>query len=416
MNITPIANLRIAADAIWSHRFRSLLTILGIVIGITTVVTVSSLLTGLRKGIVVFFEEFGPDNVFVSRFSGDPSSNGTPKEQKRRPLRFDYADSIRRLAPSVSDVAVQLFVPGIIGGRPLSAKVPGFESDNINLVGQTANVIDIQPKNFLEGRYFTPDEAARAMRVAVIGPSVGDALFPSGGAVGQAMFVDGAEYIIIGVTEKAKGGFFGENGIDRQVSIPLATARLRYPQLDQFFITAKSREGLRESAIEEIRATLRRIRHVPRGADDDFNLTTPDQIIKQFDRINNLIILVSIAISGLGLLVGGIGVMNIMLVSVTERTKEIGIRKAIGARKPDIIFQFLMEAVALTCAGGALGIVFSILVTLLVSRLFPALPSETPMWAVVAGFSVSVAVGVFFGVWPATKAARLDPVEALRYE
>jgi putative ABC transport system permease protein len=416
MTITPIENLRLAADAIWNHRFRSLLTILGIVIGITTVVTVSSLLTGLRKGIVVFFEEFGPDNIFVSRFSGDPSSQGTPKEQKRRPLSPSYADDIRRLCPSVVDVSLSLFVPGIIGGRPLTAKVPGYESDNVGLVGTTANGIDLQPRNFIGGRWFTQDEEARTMRVAVIGPSVADALFPGESAVGRAMTVDGAEYLVIGVTEKAKGGFFGENGIDRQITIPFATARLRYPQLDNFFITAKAVEGQRDSAIEEMRTTLRKIRRTPREADDDFNLTTPDQIIKQFDRINSLIILVSIAISGLGLLVGGIGVMNIMLVSVTERTKEIGIRKAIGARKPDIVFQFLMEAVALTGVGGILGIVVSILVTMLVSRLVPSLPSETPPWAIVAGLGVSVAVGVFFGVWPATKAARLDPVEALRYE
>lgn len=416
MNISPGENLRLAADAIWSHRFRSMLTILGIVIGITTVVTVSSLLTGLRKGIVTFFEEFGPDNIFVSRFSGDPSSQGTPKEQKRRPLSPAYADDIRRLCPSVRDVSVSLFVPGLVGGRPLTAKVPGFESDNVGLVGSSANGIDIQPRNFIEGRWFTPDEEARGMRVAVVGPSVVEALFPGGSPLGRTIAVDGAEYTVIGVTEKAKGGFFGENGIDRQITIPLVTARMRYPQLDNFFLTARAYEGQRDAAQEEIRTTLRKIRKTPRDAEDDFNITTPDQIIKQFDRINGLIILVSIAISGLGLLVGGIGVMNIMLVSVTERTKEIGIRKAIGARKPDIVFQFLMEAVALTGAGGLLGIIVSILVTLLVSRLFPALPSETPPLAIAAGFGVSVAVGIFFGVWPATKAARLDPVEALRYE
>jgi len=228
--------------------------------------------------------------------------------------------------------------------------------------------------------------------------------------------VDGAEYTVIGVTEKAKGGFFGENPIDKQITIPLATARTRYPQLNNFVITAKAFSGQRESAYEEVRATMRRIRKLQTEQADDFQIGTADQIIKQFDQINNLIILVSIAISGLGLLVGGIGVMNIMLVSVTERTREIGIRKAIGARKPDIVIQFLIEAVALTGAGGILGIIFSILVTLLVGSLFPSLPSETPSWAIIAGLGVSVTVGIFFGVWPATKAARLDPVEALRYE
>lgn len=405
-----------AASAVWTHKFRSALTVLGIVIGITTVVTVSSLLTGLRKGIVDFFQEFGPNNIFVSRFSGDPGSQGTPKEQKRRPLSPEYADLIKRQALSVREVSVTLFA-GIGRGAPITAKVPGFETENVNLVGSTANSIIVQPREFRQGRYFSPEEESRAQRVAVIGPLVAEALFPEGGDfIGRVITVGGADYRVVGVTEKAKGGFFGENGIDRQITIPLSVARLRYPQADRFFITCMAREGERAAAEEEVRAILRRVRRVPPGAADDFSQSTPDQIIKQFDQINSLVILVSVAISGLGLLVGGIGVMNIMLVSVTERTKEIGIRKALGARRPDIIFQFLIEAVALTGTGGIIGIVFSILVTLLVSALFPSLPSETPSWAVAAGLIVSVAVGVFFGVWPATKAARLDPVEALRYE
>jgi putative ABC transport system permease protein len=181
-------------------------------------------------------------------------------------------------------------------------------------------------------------------------------------------------------------------------------------------ITAKARPGLRADAMEEIRAGLRKIRRVPSGQEDDFALSTADSIIQNFDRITGMVTLVSIAISGLGLLVGGIGVMNIMLVSVTERTREIGVRKAIGARRSDIVLQFLSEAVTLTGAGGVIGILFAVAVTLLVSLVFPSLPAEVPAWAVVTGVGVSVGVGVFFGVWPAVKASRLDPVEALRYE
>jgi putative ABC transport system permease protein len=169
---------------------------------------------------------------------------------------------------------------------------------------------------------------------------------------------------------------------------------------------------MRKNAYEEVEATIRRIRKVRLGAPNDFNLSTPDQIIQQFDKITGLVGLIAIAISGLGLLVGGIGVMNIMLVSVTERTREIGVRKAIGARRRDIVGQFLLEAMALTGAGGVLGIVIAILVGALV----PSLPSKVPGWAVITAFSVSVAIGLFFGTWPAIKAARLDPVEALRYE
>jgi putative ABC transport system permease protein len=198
--------------------------------------------------------------------------------------------------------------------------------------------------------------------------------------------------------------------------MPLNTAHLRYPQLDDYTVIAKARAGMRQDAYDEVEAAMRRIRRLATGTEDDFMIQTPDQIIQQLDSITGVVGLVAIAMSGLGLLVGGIGVMNIMLVSVTERTREIGVRKAVGARRRDIISQFLVEAVALTGAGGLLGIIISILITLLVGKLAPSLPSAVPVWAVGTGFGVSVAVGVFFGVWPAVKAAQLDPVEALRYE
>lgn len=415
MRITPGESIRMSLDSIWSHKFRSGLTILGIIIGITTVVTVASLMTGLRKGIVTFFEEFGPNTIFLKRFSGDPSSQGTLKERKRRPIRPEYADVIKRLCPNVAEVSISVWIPAVNRGRPMTARVAGFESDNVFLTGGTANALRVQPRELREGRWFTDEEAQRAARVAVIGPLLAEALFPGGKPLGERFIVDGAEYTVIGVGEKAKGGFFGENGLDRQITIPLQLAMLRYPQADNFLINSRALEGKRDEAFEEIQTTLRKLRRTPPG-DNDFDLTTPDQIIKQFDQISGLIILASIAISGLGLLVGGIGVMNIMLVSVTERTREIGVRKALGARKPDIIFQFLTEAVALTGVGGVIGILVAISTTLLVSKLVPALPSETPTWAIIAGVGVSVATGVFFGVWPAVKAARLDPVEALRYE
>jgi putative ABC transport system permease protein len=415
MNVAPLQNVKIALDAVTAHRFRSLLTILGIVIGITTVVTVASLLTGLRQGVVVFFQELGPDNIFVFKTSGDPSFE-PPKERKRRPMRPEYLDTLRRLCPSVRDIGLSLLIPAVIEGHPITARVPGFETENINVAGASPNSNEISPRDFAAGRYFTPEEDQRGMHVAVIGANVAASLFPDGQAVGRTVMVDGAEYTIIGAYAKAKGGFFGENGQDNNFIIPLRTAESRYPQIDRFMITAQAVSGKRAEAFDEVQAVMRRIRKVATDAPNDFSISTPDQIIQQFDRITGLIGLVAIAISGLGLLVGGIGVMNIMLVSVTERTREIGVRKAIGARRRDIIGQFLVEAMTLTGAGGVLGIVIAVLITLLVGALVPSLPSSVPTWALVTGFSVSVAVGVFFGVWPAVKAAQLDPVEALRYE
>jgi putative ABC transport system permease protein len=418
MNISPSENIEMAVHAVWAHRFRSLLTILGIVIGITTVVTVASLLTGLRQGVVTFFQELGPDNIFLFRTSGDPSmAQVPPKERRRRPLRPEYADYIRRTCLwSVDDVGLELFIPPMVDGNPITARVPGYESDTINVYGVSPNMDTISPRDIDRGRFFTPEEDARGAKVALIGWSVAEALFPDGHALGGAMMVDGAEFTVIGVYSKAKGGFFGENGADNAIVIPLRTARNRYPQLDAFMIVAHARPGMRQDAYFEVEAAMRRVRHLATADEDDFAISTPDQIIQQFDQITGLIGLVAIAISALGLLVGGIGVMNIMLVSVTERTREIGVRKAIGARRRDIVGQFLIEAMTLTGAGGLLGIVIAVLITMLIGVLVPSLPSAVPAWALITGFCVSVAIGVFFGVWPAVKAAGLDPVEALRYE
>ena len=415
MNISAFENMNMALGAVWVHRFRSLLTILGIVIGITTVVTVASLLTGLRQGIVVFFQELGPDNIFLYKTSGDPSFE-PPKEAKRRPMKPEYVDYIRHTCMAVQDVGLELMIPPAINNNPITARVPGFETENINVVGESPNLDSISPRDFDAGRFFTPEEDQRGAHVVMIGSNIAASLYPDGKALGRTLMMDGAEYTVVGVYAKAKGGFFGENGMDNAIVMPLRTAESRYPQITRFMIIAKARPGKRQEAYDEVEAAIRRIRHLATGTADDFSISTPDQIIQQFDSITGLIGLVAIAISGLGLLVGGIGVMNIMLVSVTERTREIGVRKAIGARRRDIIGQFLVEAMTLTGAGGVLGILIAVLITLLIGALVPSLPSTVPAWALITGFTVSVGVGVFFGVWPAVKAAQLDPVEALRYE
>ena len=416
MNVSASENIHIAIQGVWTHRFRSLLTILGIVIGITTVVTVASLLTGLREGVVVFFQELGPDNIFLFKTSGDPGGPAPIKERKRRPMKPEYAEYIRKTCGDVGDVGLEVIVPAVVDGNPITARVPGFETDTINLAGLSPNMADIAPRDFASGRYFTPEENQRAAHVILIGYNVAQSLFPDGKALQRPVMIDGAEYLVIGVYAKAKGGFFGENGQDDAIVFPLRTAEDRYPQVDAFFITAKALPGRRQEAYDEVHWAMRRVRHLATDAEDDFAISTPDQIIQQFDQITSLIGLVAIAISALGLLVGGIGVMNVMLVSVTERTREIGVRKAIGARRRDIVGQFLVEAMALTGAGGLLGILIAVLITMALGALVPSLPSKVPAWAVIAGFSVSMAVGVFFGVWPAVKAASLDPVEALRYE
>jgi putative ABC transport system permease protein len=406
-----------AMDAVWAHRFRSMLTIIGIVIGITTVVVVASLLTGLRAGIVQFFDELGPDNVFIYKTSGDPKAEFVSlKERHRKPIKKDYVEMIARASTYVQDIGLTLYIPPAPSGSIITAKVPGFETDSLNMVGVSTNTQDLTPRDMDQGRFFTDEENDRVAHVAVLGYDLARALFPSGEASGRTFMLDGAEFTVVGVFAKAKGGFFGQNDQDSVIEMPLKTAESRYPQLDRYMITAKARPGHRQDAFDEVDGIMRRLRGLKKDEEDDFSISTPDQIIQQFDKITSLIGLVAIAISALGLLVGGIGVMNIMLVSVTERTREIGVRKALGARRIDIISQFLAEAMALTGAGGVLGIISAVLLTLLVGALVPALPSSVPTWAVVTAFTVSVSIGLFFGVWPAVKASRLDPVEALRYE
>ncbi len=417
MRITFRENIALALSTVLSHRLRSLLTIVGIVIGITTVVTVSALLTGLRQGIVVFFDELGPDNVFIQRYSGGGNDgSGPPRERHRRPLRPEYADAIRRLCPSVEVVANTIFIPDIMGGKPLIVKAGGIDTDQFSVVGDAVEAFLTIPRGMAAGRHYTAEEDRRGAKVTILGHDIAETLFPGGNAVGGRIMVDGAEYEVVGVFVKMKGGFFGQNPVDSQISIPFHTACIRYPQVDTFTQTARARPGLRQQAYDEVHETLRRLRHLGPHDADDFTLNTPDQIVKQFDNVTGMIVMVAIAISGLGLLVGGIGVMNIMLVSVTERTREIGVRKAMGARRRDIIIQFLFEAVTLTAAGGLIGIGFALLATFVIGALVSSLPSVAPLWSLIAGFGVSVGVGVFFGVWPAVKAARLDPVEALRYE
>jgi putative ABC transport system permease protein len=275
----------------------------------------------------------------------------------------------------------------------------------------------IAPREVADGRFFTYEEDLRRAHVALLGANLAEALFPFGNAVSRSVIMDGAEFTVVGVYAKAQGGFFGENSQDNAFVMPFRTAISRYPQrMDRLLFTARAKPGMRDEAYFEVEAAMRRIRNLPPGAENDFSLSTPDQIIDQVDRISGAIGLATIALSGLGLLVGGIGVMNIMLMSVTERTREIGVRKAIGARSRDIISQFLIEAMALTGAGGVLGIVISVLVTTSLGTLIPALPATVPPWALLAGLLVSLAVGLFFGVWPAVKAARLDPISALRHE
>jgi putative ABC transport system permease protein len=251
--------------------------------------------------------------------------------------------------------------------------------------------------------------------VAIIGPDSAEAMFQKSDPIGKNILINTKPFMVIGVTEKSKAGLMS-NDSDNFVAIPYGAYRKMMPWEDKHLLFIQARSGMRATALDEVESLLRRRRNVPHDKPNDFDLTTADRVIQQLDSVLSIIGVVAISISSVGLLVGGIGVMNIMLVSVTERTREIGVRKAIGASKKDIILQFLFEAMTLTGVGGLFGIILAIATAFLVMAIVPSLPASIPLWAVVTGMTVSVAIGLVFGVWPARKAAMLDPIEALRYE
>jgi putative ABC transport system permease protein len=410
-------NLSLALANIMAHRFRSLLTVLGIIVGIVTVVLVASVLVGVRSNIALLFQEFGPNNIFAYHLNGDPGSPTIrPEEISRKPLKAEFARKLAEACPSLKDAAAQILVPNLANGRALTARYKDLENENIQVQGATWNFSQVTNAELQSGRVYTPEEEQRRAKVCVLGANVSASLFPGGNAVGCSIVMDGAVYRVLGVFEKRKGGFFGENRQDNVVMIPLKTIQMRYPNADTVVLYCQARPGLRDGALYEVEAELRRLRGLKSGDETNFTLSTSDSIIQQINRITGLIQTGTLAISGLGLLVGGVGVMNIMLMSVTQRTREIGVRRAVGARRRDIIWQFLLEAALLTTIGGALGVSMAGLLGLILAYFVPNLPAIPPAWAVFSGLGVSTGVGIVFGLWPAVKAARLDPVESLRYE
>jgi putative ABC transport system permease protein len=411
--IRIIENGRLALDTLIANKFRSFLTCLGIFIGVLIVVCVASVLNGFRQSVVDQVEEFGTNNIYIYRFPF--VSMGRPPREilNRKPLNLGDAWAIRDLCPSVNLVS-----PGI--SPPLWLAKARYQNQEVD----TPQVRGVFPENSavgnhfpVEGRFFTHQENERRVAVCLIGWAINEALFPSGGAVGKAIHVDGRKYEVIGVLEKRKTGPFGaDNHEDGLILVPYWTLMHYYPFLDDHFIAVQAVRGQMDQAKEEITEVLRRRRKVRWNEASNFEVGTADSIIQSFDGIVFATLAVMFLLSTVGFMVGGVGVMNIMLVSVKERTKEIGLRKAVGARRVDIMGQFLTEAMTLALIGGLLGLLAGEGLLRLLGLFVPGLPSSTPGWARLFAFCGSAGVGLFFGLWPAWKAARLDPIEALRYE
>src|SRR5487761_876512 len=389
-------NLALAFDTLRTHKARSALAVLGVVIGVGVIIVVASLITGFKSTISDEIAGFGANTAWVARFDQGPRMSALPKNERTRPpLTLEQGLGLDSQCPAIKEVAISVY-------EWQNNHIATFRKNQVQALdfsGTFPSYMDVYGNaNLRAGRFFTQAENLHRDKVVVLGEDAAKALFPTvEDAVGKTINLDGADFRVIGVFEKPEGGF-GFGSEDKRAIIPYYTLHEMYPQaLDNGYRFLTSPGKLAE-AVDEERWVLRRERKVPYSAPDSFSITTQVQQEEQFNQI-----------------IGGVGVMNIMLVSVTERTREIGVRKAIGARSRDITWQFLFEAMTLTGSGGILGVLFFSGLAMLIPHV-RSMKAAVPLWAVLVGIGVSVGVGLVFGVWPAMKAAKLDPIEALRYE
>jgi len=413
-------NAQMALGTLRENKMRSFLTVLGVVIGITALLSVVSILVGVYGDVNAYLTDYGPETLFIFRFDpGIHTGRLTPDERTRKPLALEDAEAIEEFCPAVRAVTVSVFPRfeeegpsrGPVTARYLSKEVSGIDYNGT--LPSNEEVFNSKPER---GRFFSDAENMHRSDVAIIGPDIAKTLYPEGEPLGKPILIDGVSYEVIGVLEPRKGQLFKDQSADKAVMVPYRTYRKHLPQDDEHLIGAVAYPGRMSEAEDQIRSVLRRRRNVPYNKPDNFGISSAQQIADQFRQITASVALLISVVSSIGLLVGGVGVMNLMLMSVTQRTREIGVRKAIGARQRDVIWQFLTEAMVLTGAGGLIGVLLGGGISLLINALLPKLPSSVPLWAVLLALVVSTSVGLFFGMYPAIKAARLDPVEALRYE
>lgn len=402
-----------AIDSLLANGVRSLLAIAGIVIGIVTVVLISSVLANARRQVAVLFEGLGTGNLFAFHLSQDPYSPPSDREANRRPLEIGFADAIQRLSPHIEAAGVQLIVPPILNGRPLVASAGLIDNDTSFAEGSAARTFEIVGAALVEGRLFTPIEEATGARVVILGASVRDSLFPGLSAIGKEIRVGGAAFTVIGVAAPRPGGVFGENRQNSVISMPIRAVQALFPDARNALLYLKTREGYRAEARQDAEVILRRLRGLAPDSPDDFQLTSPDQIIAVVNQVGNAIGAATVALAAISLFIGAIGIGNVMVISVTERVREIGIRRALGATRRSVRRQFLIEAGVLSGLGGVLGVLIALGIGFLVTLALPRYDARPPWNAAIAGVAVSVVVGLVAGYVPASKAASVDPIEAL---
>lgn len=410
-------NLLVALDTLRSHKVRSVLTIIGIVIGVTSVISVASVIDGLNGYIQGKVESFGSRTYFVSRIPLGPRLGRMPENIRlRKYLTEEDAQFLRQGLRSVDFVTI-FGTRAFFFGETNVIQYGSERVERILLRGAEPEYAEAIPLfSVAQGRFITRYDEEHSRLVVVIGSAIADSLFPHTDPLGKMVKLNGRQYEVIGVFEHDPG-LFGGPGVDQFAVIPFSTFRKEYPNSKELIIAFSIGKNVDpEQAKDEVTEVMRRSRHVRHDQPNDFEMMSPDFLSNLWSQLTGALVLLTSIISAVGLLVGGIGVMNIMLISVTERTAEIGIRKAIGARKSDIRVQFLLEAVVLTGIGGVVGILLGGLFAFLVRTLVPSVPAVvSPLW-VTLGVAISVGVGLFFGYYPANRAANLDPITCLRYE
>jgi putative ABC transport system permease protein len=405
---------RMAFDSLKSNKLRSFLTLLGIVIGVMTVIGMVSVIQGLNRSFLADLESVGSDIIAVSKYEpGIQMGDRSEEERQRKDFTIEDALALEEECSLVRGVAVDI-VASVFEDIPI--KYQNKKAQDAFILGMNEKWPDVltiyRP---VKGRFITETDVDHRAKVCVLGAELDEILFSHSEAVGKEIRIGPEKFLVVGVLEK-RGSMFGQSR-DNLVGIPITTLMKHFPyDLENLEIIATpTKHGYLQETIEQMINVLRKRRKVPFGKPNDFAIYTQDTIVDLYNQITGAAYMVMIVISSIGLLVGGIGVMNIMLVSVKERTREIGIRKAIGARASDILKQFLIEAIFLTGTGGAIGILIGFAIALIVKSATP-LPASVTLWSIFLGFFVSVSVGLFFGIVPAQKAARIDPIICLRYE